>query len=67
MFESLQQNLNSAIRSIRGHGKLTEGNMRDGLQMVQRALLDADVSVPAVKDFIARVSEQASARRSSSR
>lgn len=33
--------------------------MRDGMQLVQRALLEADVSLPVVKDFIARVSEQA--------
>jgi signal recognition particle subunit SRP54 len=63
MFESLQESLGSAIRAIRGHGKLTESNMRDGLQMVQRALLEADASVPAVKDFIARVSEQAVGER----
>jgi len=63
MFESLQESLGSAIRAIRGHGKLTESNMRDGLQMVQRALLEADASVPAVKEFIARVSEQAMGER----
>jgi len=63
MFESLQESLGSAIRAIRGHGKLTESNMRDGLQMVQRALLEADASVPAVKEFIARVSEQAVGER----
>jgi len=63
MFELLQEGLSSAIRAIRGHGKLTESNMRDGLQMVQRALLDADASVPAVKEFIARVSEQAVGER----
>jgi signal recognition particle subunit SRP54 len=63
MFELLQEGLSSAIRAIRGHGKLTESNMRDGLQMVQRALLEADASVPAVKDFIARVSEKAVGER----
>jgi signal recognition particle subunit SRP54 len=63
MFELLQEGLGSAIRAIRGHGKLTESNMRDGLQMVQRALLEADASVPAVKEFIARVSEQAMGER----
>ena len=59
MFESLQENLSSALRALRGRGKLTESNMRDGLQLVQRALLEADVSLPVVKDFMARVSEQA--------
>ncbi len=59
MFESLQENLSSALRAFRGRGKLTEANMREGLQMVQRALLEADVSLPVVKDFMGRVSEQA--------
>ncbi len=59
MFESLQESLGSALRSLRGRGKLTEANMREGLRSVQTALLEADVSFPAVKDFMARVSEQA--------
>ncbi|HBO42711.1 MAG TPA: signal recognition particle protein [Planctomycetaceae bacterium] len=59
MFESLQQGLTSALKTIRGHAKLTEANMRDGLRLVRQALLEADVSLPAVKDFMARVSEQA--------
>ena len=59
MFESLQENLSSALRALRGRGRLTESNMRDGLQLVQRALLEADVSLPVVKDFMDRVSEQA--------
>jgi len=63
MFESLQENLTSAIRTLRGRGKLTESNMRDGLGLVQRALLEADVSLPVVKDFIARVGDQAVGER----
>ena len=59
MFESLQESLGSAIRALRGRGRLTESNMREGLQLVQRALLEADVSLPVVKDFMARVGEQA--------
>jgi len=59
MFESLQENLSSALLSLRGRGKLSESNMRDGLQLVQRALLEADVSLPVVKDFMARISQQA--------
>ena len=59
MFESLQQNLSSALKTLRGRGKLTESNMRDGLRLVQRALLEADVSLPVVKDFMERVGEQA--------
>jgi signal recognition particle subunit SRP54 len=59
MFESLQQGLISALRTFRGRGKLTEANMRDGLRLVQQALLEADVSYPVVKEFMARVTEKA--------
>jgi signal recognition particle subunit SRP54 len=59
MFESLQENLSSALRTLRGRGRLTESNMHDGLRLVQRALLEADVSLPVVKDFMGRVSQQA--------
>jgi signal recognition particle subunit SRP54 len=63
MFESLQAGLQSALKSLRGRGKLTEANMREGLRMVERALLDADVSYEVVKEFMARVSEQALGQR----
>ena len=59
MFETLQNNLLSAIKSLRGKGKLTESNMREGLELVRQSLLEADVSLPVVKDFIARISERA--------
>ena len=59
MFESLQENLSTALRSLSGRGKLTEANMRDGMREVQQALLEADVSFSVVKDFIARTTEQA--------
>jgi signal recognition particle subunit SRP54 len=59
MFESLQSSLGSAIKSLRGRGKLTEANMRDGMTLVQRALLEADVSVDVAKDFVAKVADQA--------
>lgn len=59
MFESLQSGLSSALRNLRGKGKLSESNMRDGLKLVQQSLLEADVSYPVVKDFMARLTEQA--------
>jgi signal recognition particle subunit SRP54 len=59
MFESLQDSLSSALRALRGRGRLTESNMREGLQSVQRALLEADVSLPVVKTFMDRVNDQA--------
>jgi signal recognition particle subunit SRP54 len=63
MFESLQESLSGALKTLRGKGKLSEANMRDGLALVQTALLEADVSYPVVKDFIARVSEKALGER----
>ncbi|MBM4090029.1 MAG: signal recognition particle protein, partial [Planctomycetes bacterium] len=59
MFESLRDGLQSALKSLRGKGKLTESNMRDGLHMVETSLLEADVSYTVVKDFMARVSQRA--------
>ena len=59
MFESLQESLSSAIRTLRGRGKLTEANMQEGMALVQRALLEADVSISVVKQFTAEVSRQA--------
>lgn len=59
MFESLQDGLKTAFKSIRGKGKLTEANMRDGLKLVEQSLLEADVSYSVVQDFMGRVTEQA--------
>ena len=63
MFESLQDGMHSAMKSLRGKGKLTEANMRDGLAIVEQSLLEADVSYDVVKDFMSAVSEQALGRR----
>ena len=63
MFESLQESLGAAIRTLRGRGKLTESNMREGLQMVEQALLEADVSLPVVKEFVARIGQEAIGER----
>ncbi|HZZ72053.1 MAG TPA: signal recognition particle protein [Pirellulales bacterium] len=59
MFESIHDGISSALRTLRGKGTLTEANMREGLQLVQQALFEADVSVSVVKDFIGRVSDVA--------
>ncbi|MHB8972559.1 MAG: signal recognition particle protein [Pirellulaceae bacterium] len=59
MFESLQQGLQAALKTLRGKGKLTEGNMRDGLKLVEQSLLEADVSYSVVTDFMARVADRA--------
>lgn len=59
MFESLQEGLGSALRSLRGRGKLSESNMRDGLKLVQQSLLEADVSFSVVKKFMDDITEKA--------
>jgi signal recognition particle subunit SRP54 len=59
MFESLQNGLAQAFRTLTGQARLSESNMREGLQLVERALLEADVNFRVVRDFMARVSQQA--------
>jgi len=63
MFESLQQGLQGALKSLRGKGKLTEGNMRDGLKLVEQALLEADVSYSVAQEFVERVGQRALGER----
>jgi len=59
MFENLQTGLRSAVKSLRGKGKLSEANMREGLRLVEESLLEADVSYSGVKEFMGHVSERA--------
>ncbi|MFN7731033.1 MAG: signal recognition particle protein [Pirellula sp.] len=63
MFQSLQDGLMSAFKSLQGKGKLTEANMRDGIAMVERSLVDADVNIDVVRRFVADVSAAAEGRR----
>ncbi len=63
VFESLSEGLQSAFKSLSGKGKLTESNMREGLEIVQKAMLEADVSYPVVQDFMNHVSERALGKR----
>ncbi|MHC4406842.1 MAG: signal recognition particle protein, partial [Planctomycetota bacterium] len=63
MFESLQDGISSAMKTLRGRGRLTDSNMRDGLRLVQQALLEADASFPVVRQFMAQVTEQAVGER----
>ena len=59
MFDSLQDGLKGAFKSLRGKGKLTEGNMRDGLKLVETSLLEADVSIDVIRTFMGKVTEEA--------
>src|SRR5947208_11859887 len=58
MFEVLQRGLSDALRKLRGRGRITEANVREGLQEVRKALLDADVNFTVANDFIARVEKR---------
>jgi signal recognition particle subunit SRP54 len=59
MLDGLTQRLARAMKTIRGEARLTEANIGDALREVRMALLEADVALPVVKDFIARVREKA--------
>ena len=52
MFENLTQRLSGTLKNLRGQGRLTEENIRDSLREVRMALLEADVALPVIKDFI---------------
>ena len=58
-FESLTERMSQAFKNLTGQGKLTEKNMNAMLKEVRMSLLEADVNYKVVKDFIARVKEQA--------
>ncbi|MHB1950704.1 MAG: signal recognition particle protein [Acidiferrobacteraceae bacterium] len=55
MFDTLSERLQSTLRRLRGEGRFTEENIGDALRDVRRALLEADVALPAVKEFVERV------------
>ena len=55
MFEELSQRLEDAVRGLRGQGAISETNVDGALKEVRRALLEADVSLSVVKDFVAEV------------
>lgn len=59
MFEGISQGLTNAFSAFRGTGKITEGNIRDGMKQVRQALLEADVAYDVAQDFVKRMTEQA--------
>ncbi len=59
MFDSLQDRLQSAFTSLRGKGRLSPADIDATVREIRLALLDADVAVPVVRDFVARVTERA--------
>ncbi len=59
MFENLSERLLRTVKNLRGQGRLTEDNIKDALREVRMALLEADVALPVVREFVNRVRERA--------
>lgn len=59
MFDNLTDRLSRTLRNISGRGRLTDDNIKDTLREVRMALLEADVALPVVREFIQKVKESA--------
>lgn len=59
MFDNLSKRLGGLLDGLRGQGRLTEDNIKDALREVRMALLEADVALPVVREFIKDVRERA--------
>ena len=62
MLENLTGRLQQVVKTLRGQARLTEENIQDAMREVRMALLEADVALPVVKDFVAHVKERAQGR-----
>ena len=62
MFDNLSDKLNSTFKKLKGHGKLNEKNIEEGLREVRMALLEADAHYKVVKDLIAGIRQRAVGR-----
>ena len=58
IFEGLADRLQETFKKLRGHGKLTEDDVKSAMKEVRMALLEADVNFKVVKDFVKRVTER---------
>src|SRR5512144_206092 len=59
MLDNLTQRFSGIVKNLRGQARLTESNIQDALREVRMALLEADVALPVVKEFVAHVKEAA--------
>jgi len=59
MFDNLTDRLSGTLKKLKGHGRLTETNIKDAMREVRMALLEADVALPVVTDFIEQVTQRA--------
>ena len=62
MLDNLTSRFSNVFKNIRGQSKLTEDNIKEALREVRLALLEADVALPIVKDFVNNVKEKALGR-----
>ena len=58
-FESLSEKLQNALKLFRGHGKITEDDLKEPLRQVRMALLEADVNFKIAKDFVGKIKDKA--------
>ena len=59
-FDNLTEKLQSAFKKLRGKGRITPADLKEGMREIKFALLEADVNFKVVKEFIAIVTERAS-------
>ncbi|MEO8506365.1 MAG: signal recognition particle protein [Betaproteobacteria bacterium] len=59
MLENLTQRLSRVVKGLRGQARLTDDNIQDALREVRLALLEADVALPVVREFVAAIKEKA--------
>ncbi|TAN47237.1 MAG: signal recognition particle protein [Methylococcaceae bacterium] len=59
MFDNLTQRLSSTLKNIRGQGRLSEDNIQESLREIRQSLLEADVALPVVRQFIDQVKARA--------
>ncbi len=55
MFDEISSRFENEVKGLRGEAKISENNINDSLNQVKRALLDADVSLSVVKEFIKKL------------
>ncbi len=58
MFQNLSDRLGQTLKNISGKGRITEENIKETLREVRMALLEADVALPVIKDFVERIKER---------
>jgi signal recognition particle subunit SRP54 len=59
MASNLTERLSRVVKTMRGQARITEDNVQDMMREVRMALLEADVALPVVRDFVGRIKERA--------